>query len=204
MLWPLPVCVVSREWVPLTWLISLCVLTCSCLCGLQKVSAPHLVTSFLCHELWPVPISVTSRECVPLAQSISFHILMCPCFCGPQRVSAPCSITFYICPDLFLPLWSLECDCSLVLLLSFCILTLFFFRTSLGSKYPFNGFIYFWCSNMFLFLYISQNVNFSFCFCLLPVFSLCCFSALQLIFSKLCSFYSNVWLLFFPTLSWFH
>ena len=51
-------------------------------------------------------------------------------------------------------------------------------------------------------LCIFQKVKLCFCICLHPVFSLPCFSALQLLLSKLWSFNTNVLLLLFPISSW--
>ena len=65
-----------------------------------------------------------------------------------------------------------------------------------GSKYSFEVLIYFWCTNLFFPLHSLESELFL-CICLLSVFSLICFSPLQLLFSKLQSFNSDVLSLFF-------
>ena len=107
-----------------------------------------------------------------LTQLLSFCVLICPSLCHPQYVSAPA--------------WSI----------SFHILTLSLLLLSLGSQCPFNVLVDFQYTNVFFPLCICLESEPFFCIFLCLVFSLLCFPALQLLFSRLRSFNSEV-LLFF-------
>ena len=135
MFWLISPSAVSRQWVPLAQLLSFCVLTCSSLCCIQKVSGPCSVVFVPCPDLslpllspdcgclllghflsmsWLISPSAISREWVPLAPLLSFYVLTCPSLCCLQEVSGPYSVAFFSCPNLSLPLPSPVCECLLL------------------------------------------------------------------------------------------
>ena len=162
---------------PLPWSLYSPVITFPFLCGPQNVSAPCSVTFFPYLDL---SLLLRSPESQSLAWSLSFLVLTCPFLCGLQRVSATYSVPFLQCSEVPLLPRSPACEYSFILLMDFQ------------------------CTSVFLPLCVFSECEPFFYLCLPPVFSLLCLSAPQIIFDKLQWFNSNVLLILFLILSWFH
>ena len=123
-----------------------------------------------------------------------FRDLTCPTPCGLKEVSAPRPVFLSTYRDLSTLRLSPGCEWPSIGFLLYLDFVRPPYLPSPGSKYPFIQLVHFRCSNVSFPLCVFQKVNF-FCIRMLPVFSYLCFLPLQVLFSKLQSFTSNVLLL---------